>query len=215
MFRNNVFMRNSNFISDFSVTVSPASIRYSMKSSELILPSIMASESVPNTSWMCRVGTRQLLAARCLFSLINRNFATSAGPMEPLPSSSISSNKSWSVALCSRRSSSSVCIFSSCSWVPVLVIIFSLTTAVRIDRSVQELVIIKNTKANFNVGNVSKMASIAAASLSDEAPLITRKRVNMLSGTVLNGMMTSSEIWASGGNASLCPIKLVVMMAMP
>mmetsp|Transcript_126223 Transcript_126223/g.252135 ORF Transcript_126223/g.252135 Transcript_126223/m.252135 type:complete len:249 (+) Transcript_126223:996-1742(+) len=125
------------------------------------------------------------------------------------------SNISFSMLMCSWWSSSSDCSFNSCSWCWVLVIIFSLTTAVRIDRSVQELVIMKNTNANFSDGNVSRMLSMAVDSFSEEAPLITRKSVNMLSGTVAKGCRTSSGMSCPGGKASLCPIKLVVMMPMP
>eukprot|EP00438_Fugacium_kawagutii_P034700 Skav231171 [mRNA] locus=scaffold3252:314625:316283:+ [translate_table: standard] len=76
----------------------------------------------------------------------------------------------------------------------VVEIMFSLTTAVRIDSRVQELVTMKKTKANLKVGMSSMMLSNAAASASDWAPLMTRKRVNMLSGTVLKGAVSASSV---------------------
>mmetsp|Transcript_38496 Transcript_38496/g.76323 ORF Transcript_38496/g.76323 Transcript_38496/m.76323 type:complete len:212 (-) Transcript_38496:1126-1761(-) len=209
------FIRNSSFISDFSVTESPASTRYSTKRSLLILPPSTEPDRVPNTSRTWRVGTRQLFAAFRLLSLSPRKFLTSSAPIPPESSVSISVNRPFSVSMWRARSSSSHCSFSSCSWTPVLVIIFSLTTAVRIDNKVHELVIMKNTNANFSVGNASKTVSIAFASCSDSALLMTRNSVNMLSGTVLKGVTISSSMKESCGNANLWPIRLVVMMAMP
>merc|ERR1719362_2304629 len=69
--------------------------------------------------------------------------------------------------------------------------------------------------ANLSVGNASNTESIACASCSDSALLMTRKSVNILSGTDLKGATISSETSKCSGNASRCPMRLVVMMAMP
>mmetsp|Transcript_22963 Transcript_22963/g.53180 ORF Transcript_22963/g.53180 Transcript_22963/m.53180 type:complete len:219 (-) Transcript_22963:769-1425(-) len=89
---------------------------------------------------------------------------------------------------------------------------FSLTTAVKMDNRVQELVTMKKTNANLKVGMLSIMLSIAADSWSDWAPLITRKSVNMLSGTVLNGKMNDSSTTCSESKIILWPMRRVVKM---
>jgi len=76
---------------------------------------------------------------------------------------------------------------SSCSCLWVVVIMFSLTTAVRMESSVQELATRKKTKAKRTVGTLPMRPSTAVASSTDSAPFMRRKSRNMLSGTVAKG----------------------------
>mmetsp|Transcript_65267 Transcript_65267/g.155790 ORF Transcript_65267/g.155790 Transcript_65267/m.155790 type:complete len:243 (-) Transcript_65267:752-1480(-) len=116
--------------------------------------------------------------------------------------------------MCFLLSSSSDMSWISFSWTAVVEIMFSLTTAVRMERRVQLLVTIKKTKANLKVGMLSMMLSRAADSESDWAPLITRKRVNMLSGTVLNGSIKDSSTSWPISKIILWPMSRVVRMPM-
>mmetsp|Transcript_15014 Transcript_15014/g.38089 ORF Transcript_15014/g.38089 Transcript_15014/m.38089 type:complete len:94 (+) Transcript_15014:442-723(+) len=89
---------------------------------------------------------------------------------------------------------------------------FSLTTAVKIDNKVQELVIMKKTNANLIDGKVFINSSIATDSRDDNDPLMTRNRVNIDSGTVSHGDSMSSGRSMSAGKISLWPIKRVATM---
>mmetsp|Transcript_111534 Transcript_111534/g.204606 ORF Transcript_111534/g.204606 Transcript_111534/m.204606 type:complete len:203 (+) Transcript_111534:607-1215(+) len=130
----------------------------------------------------------------------------------PLPSLSMVSKTAMMFSTCSLRSSSAFAKLISSSCWPVVVIMFSLTTAVRIDRSVQELVIMKNTKHSFSAGTLSMRRSMATDSASDAAPLMTRNKVNMLLGTVLKGFKILSGTSAPGGKPSFFPMRLVARM---
>mmetsp|Transcript_88382 Transcript_88382/g.250476 ORF Transcript_88382/g.250476 Transcript_88382/m.250476 type:complete len:319 (+) Transcript_88382:128-1084(+) len=199
---------------DFSVTVLPTSVRHSTNWSSLMgAPSLW---SVCITSATSLADTRHALEHRAAIFGSDRNCSTSAISTVPLSSMSMALKSSRSCFTCSLWSSSAVAIRSSCSCLPVVEIMFSLTTAVKMDSNVQELVIMKKTKPNLTVGISPMTASMAVDSSSDCTPFISLKRRNMLSGTVRKGLrIASSTLSLPSPKMMPCPMRRVVAMPMP
>mmetsp|Transcript_113116 Transcript_113116/g.284460 ORF Transcript_113116/g.284460 Transcript_113116/m.284460 type:complete len:238 (-) Transcript_113116:103-816(-) len=107
------------------------------------------------------------------------------------------------------RSSSKTANLRSSYCCCVVEIMFSLTTAVKMDSNVHELVTMKKTNANFTDGTSFINSSIEKASLSEAAPLITRNNVNMLSGTFEKGIKISSSTSMPCGIMSRWPMRRV------
>mmetsp|Transcript_42109 Transcript_42109/g.65721 ORF Transcript_42109/g.65721 Transcript_42109/m.65721 type:complete len:203 (-) Transcript_42109:83-691(-) len=161
-----------------------------------------------STANRLRGATRQTFAVFKALSLSLRKTEMSCSLIcRPSPFLAICSNNCFNSILCAARSSSSDAILNSSLCCRVVLIMLSLTTAVNIDNNVQELVTMKKMKPNLTDGNAAMSSSRATASSSDSAPLITRKRINILSGTVLNTAAPSGDF--PGGNSKPWPSKRV------
>mmetsp|Transcript_79892 Transcript_79892/g.207694 ORF Transcript_79892/g.207694 Transcript_79892/m.207694 type:complete len:295 (-) Transcript_79892:924-1808(-) len=205
--------RDSNFITDLSVAGRLASMRHLTKPARCT-PGIAGSSkaTVFSTSSTSRLGTCDTEAALWAKATSDMARSTSSISTQPSPSMSSAENKSSKACRWALFSSSSCLIFMSSACCAVAEIMFSLTTAVKMERNVQELVIMKKTKANLIDGRAVISSSIACASGSDSAPLMTRKSVNMLSATERNGFKTSSGISAPGGKIILWPTSRAATM---
>mmetsp|Transcript_19532 Transcript_19532/g.41615 ORF Transcript_19532/g.41615 Transcript_19532/m.41615 type:complete len:218 (-) Transcript_19532:96-749(-) len=205
------FKRASIFITDFSVTGFPTSISFSKK--YCILTGWLSSLRSLRTLTISRAGILQAVAHSAALLASVKYCASSGESMVPSLLVSMAPNNFRKVSNCSCRSSSALLILSSSSCFSVVEIMLSLTTAVKMDNRVQELVIMKKTKPNLSVGIAPIRPSIATASSSDWAPFMSLKSKNMLSGTVAKGSKMLSSISDASEKIIPWPMRRVAMMA--